>query len=164
MSVAFRNLDLSPDSPVTEWPTEGVQAALERGSLPEWRRLMAAIRADPWGRTARQIEEVLSHSRPYGVATLMERAIARARRSAEDAERAVVAAELRELVAQSGLTQGEFARRIGTSPPRLSSYVNCSVVPAATLMVRARNVADGRAPSASQGRTRARSPNRRERG
>jgi hypothetical protein len=34
----------------------------------------------------------------------------------------------------------EFARRLGTSASRMSSYVNGSVVPSATLMVRARNV------------------------
>jgi len=146
MSLAFRNLDVGPERPVSEWPTEGVQAALERGGLPEWRRLAAAIQADPWGRTARQVEEVLSHSRPYGVASLMERALAGAREAAEEAERETVASELRDLVAEAGTTQADFARRIGTSPPRLSSYVNGSVVPAATLMVRARAVAGRRAP------------------
>lgn len=141
MSLAFRNLDIEPDRPVSEWPTEGVQAALERGGLTEWRRLAAEIRADPWGRTARQVEEVLGHSSPYGVAPLMERVLGGARESAELAEREAVASELRKLVARAGTTQAEFARRLGTSPPRLSSYVNGAVVPAATLMVRARSVA-----------------------
>lgn len=141
MTVAFRNLEVGPDHPVAEWPTEGVRVALERGGLAEWRRLADAIRTDPWGRTARQVEEVLGNSRPYGVAALMERVIDGARADAEAAERATVAAELRELVASAGLTQAAFARRIGTSAPRMSSYVNGDVVPAASLMVRARNVA-----------------------
>lgn len=144
MTVAFRNLKVRPDHPVSEWPTEGVQAALERGTLPEWRRLADEIRADPWGRTARQVEEVLGHSRPYGVAVLLERAIEAARAGAEEAERAVVASELRELVASAGTTQAEFARRIGTSASRMSSYVNGEVVPSAALMVRARNVVAAR--------------------
>ncbi|MGI9019587.1 MAG: helix-turn-helix domain-containing protein [Solirubrobacterales bacterium] len=141
MTVAFRNLNVRPEDPVREWPTEAVQTALERGSLSEWRRLADAIRADPWGHTARQAEEVLGHSRPYGVTELLERAIDDARTTAEVLERAAVAAELRELVAASSLTQAAFARRIGTSPSRMSSYVNGAVVPSATLMVRARNVA-----------------------
>lgn len=143
MTVAFRNVTVHPEDPVREWPTEAVQAALERGDLREWRRLADAIGADPWGPTARQVEEVLGHSRPYGVAPLFERAIAAARRRAEDSERAAVAAELRELIASSGFSQAEFARRLGTSPPRLSSYVNSAVVPSAALLVRARRVAGG---------------------
>ncbi|MFN8152176.1 MAG: helix-turn-helix transcriptional regulator [Solirubrobacterales bacterium] len=71
----------------------------------------------------------------------MEHALAAARDAAELVERDAVASELKELVARAGTTQAEFARRLGTSPPRLSSYVNGAVVPAATLMVRARTVA-----------------------
>lgn len=144
MTVAFRHLSTRPADPLSEWPTEAVQAALERGSLHEWRRLADEIRSQPWGRTARQVEEVLSHSRPYGVADLFDRTIETARGSSEAVEREVVAAELRALVASTGLTQGEFAQRIGTSPSRMSSYVNGAVVPSATLMVRARNVAGPR--------------------
>ncbi len=144
MSVAFRNVSSLPEDPVERWPTEAVQAALERGDIGDWRRLAGAVDADPWGRTARQIEEVLSHSRPYGTAELFERAIEAARTRAENEERASVAAELRELVQRSGLLQAEFARRLGTSASRMSSYVNGAVVPSATLMVRARNVAGRR--------------------
>ena len=87
MSVTFRNVTANPTDPVTEWPTEAVQATLERGDIEEWRRLTTEINRRPWGRTARQVEEVLSHSRPYGVAELMESVIARARARAEDYER-----------------------------------------------------------------------------
>jgi len=142
VTVVFRNLKVRPEDPVRDWPTEAVQAALERGGLEEWRRLADAIRAEPWGRTARRVEEVLSHSRPYGVAELLERVIDSARMEAEAAERVVVAAELRELIAASGLTQAAFARHLGTSASRMSSYVNGAVVPSATLVVRARSVAE----------------------
>ena len=144
MTVAFRNVSSRPSDPVKSWSTEAVQAALERGGLAEWRLLVEAVGADPWGRTARQIEEVLDHSRPFGTAELLERAIeaARARTAAE--ERAAVAAELRELVRRSGLLQADFARRLGTSASRMSSYVNGAVVPSATLMVRARNLRGNR--------------------
>lgn len=142
MATAFRNVTATAADPVATWPTEAVRAAIERGDLRDWRRLIAAVRADPWGRVARKIEEVLSHSRPYGVAELLEAGLADARMVAEAEERALVAAELRSLIAASGLTQGLFASRMGTSAPRLSSYVNGSVTPSAALLVRARRVAD----------------------
>lgn len=140
MTLAFRNLATSPDDPVTEWPTEAVQAALERGDLDHWRRLTAEIRHAPWGRTARRVEEVLTHSRPYGVAELMETVIVRARARAEQAERDAVAAEVRQAITESGLTQAEFASRIGTSTSRLSTYATGKVTPSASLMVRIRRV------------------------
>lgn len=141
MPLAFRNLTITPDAPVSQWPTEAVQAALERGDLADWHRIVAAIRADPWGRTARQVEEVLSHSRPYGVTEAMQTALSRARQQAEANERAAVAAEIRDAVEQSGLSQAEFASRIGTSASRLSTYASGKVTPSATLMLRIRRVA-----------------------
>lgn len=79
MPLAFRNVTTGPDDPVTKWPTEAVQAALERGDLEHWGQLAAEIRREPWAPTSRQVEEVLNHSRPYGVAELMASVIGRAR-------------------------------------------------------------------------------------
>lgn len=141
VALAFRNLRVDPRSPVDSWPTEAVQTALERGDLEDWRRLVDAVRADPWGRTARQIEEVLSHSRPYGVADAFEDVIRRIRHRAEAAERESVALEVRTLVARSGLSRSEFASRIGTSASRLSTYVTGKVTPSAALLLRMRRVA-----------------------
>jgi DNA-binding transcriptional regulator YiaG len=117
---------------------------LERGSLEHWHRLVAAIRADPWGPVARHVAEALRHSRPYGVAAVMERALERARTDAEAAERAEVAAEIARLVERSGLSRSGFAERIGTSASCLSTYLAGKVTPAATLLVRMRKVADSR--------------------
>lgn len=141
MPLAFRNLGVTADAPVSSWPTEGVQAALERGDLADWRRLIAEVHRDPWGPTARQIEEVLTHSRPYGLAEAMEVVLARTRERAETAERAHVAADVRQAIAQSGLSRSEFASRIGTSPSRLSTYATGKVTPSAALMVRMHRVA-----------------------
>ncbi|MEX2448811.1 MAG: helix-turn-helix transcriptional regulator [Solirubrobacterales bacterium] len=138
-TLAFRNVDASPDDPVSEWPQEAIQTALERGGLSHWRRLAAAIQDDPWGPVARRVEEVLTYSQPYGVAETMERVIARARKSAEAAERKEVAAEVDRLVRDSGLSRAEFASRIGTSASRLSTYVNGKVTPSAALLVRMRH-------------------------
>lgn len=138
MPLAFRNVTASPSDLVVDWPTEAVQAALERGNLAHWHRLVVEIRREPWGQTARQVEEVLSHSRPYGVAEAMETVIARARAQAERREREAVAAEIRDAVERSGLTRGQFASEIGTSASRLSTYLNGKVTPSASLLFRIR--------------------------
>jgi len=140
-ALAFRNVDVSPDDPVVEWPLEAIQTALERGGLTQWRRLASAISAKPWGPVARGVEEVLSYSRPYGVALAMERAISFARKEAEAEERRSVAAEIDELIRESGLSRAEFASLIGTSASRLSTYATGKVTPSAALMVRMRRVA-----------------------
>jgi DNA-binding transcriptional regulator YiaG len=135
---AFRNVDASPTAPVSEWPLEAIQTALERGGLSQWRRLANAIQAQPWAPVARRVEEVLTYSRPYGVAPLMELVIARAREETEAAERKTVATEVDQLVRASGLSRVEFASRIGTSASRLSTYVTGKVTPSAAMLVRMR--------------------------
>jgi DNA-binding transcriptional regulator YiaG len=140
-ALAFRNVDVSPTDPVSAWPSEGIQTALERGGLADWRRLAAAIQAEPWGPITRRVEEVLTYSCPYGVAAAFERAIAQSRAAAEAAEREAVAVEIRGLVDRSGLSRADFASRVGTSASRLSTYVNGKVTPSAALLLRMRHVA-----------------------
>jgi DNA-binding transcriptional regulator YiaG len=139
-ALKFRNVTASPDDPVETWPFEGILAAVERGTLPDWRRLAQAIAADPWGPVARQVLEAIQFSRPYGTTELLEGAVALARKRAADAERDQVASEIRELVGRSGLSRQEFADRIGTSRPRLSTYMAGKVTPSAALMVRMRGM------------------------
>jgi DNA-binding transcriptional regulator YiaG len=147
-ALAFRNVDASPEEPVEQWPLEAIQTALERGDLSHWRRLAAAIQDQPWGPLARQVEEVLTYSRPYGVAPLMERVVARAREAAEASEREAVATEVAELIEVSGLSRVAFASRIGTSTSRLSTYATGKVTPSAALLVRMRRAAGSAAHSA----------------
>ncbi|MDQ2883501.1 MAG: XRE family transcriptional regulator [Actinomycetota bacterium] len=141
MSLAFRNIDVSPDDPVEVWSTEAVLTALERGGLGHWRRLTAAMDDDPWGPVARRVEEALEVSRPYGVGVVMADVLVAARRRAEQAERAAVAAEITRLQAVSGLARVDFASAIGTSVSRLSTYLSGKVTPSAALLVRMRRVA-----------------------
>jgi DNA-binding transcriptional regulator YiaG len=140
-ALAFRNVGASPEDPVEQWPLEAIQTALERGGLSHWRRLAAAIQDEPWGPLARQVEEVLAYSRPYGVAEAFERVIAWARESTEEAEREEVAAEVDRLVRASGLSRAAFASSIGTSTSRLSTYATGKVTPSAALLVRMRHAA-----------------------
>jgi DNA-binding transcriptional regulator YiaG len=141
--LIFRNVDVSPQDPVEGWPLEAIQTALERGSLSHWRRLGAAIQAQPWGSVARNVEQVLTYSRPYGVTRTMNRVIEHARRDTEAAEREAVASEVQRLIEKSGLTRREFASQIGTSTSRLSTYATGKVVPSAALLVRMRSVEEG---------------------
>lgn len=149
MSVRFRNVDVDPDAPVQTWPSEAVATALERGGLSQWRRLAAAIRADPWGPVSRRVEEAVDAGEPYGAGPLMTAVIADARVGAEQRERTAVAAEIAQMVAASSLTRAEFASRIGTSASRLSTYLSGGVVPSAALMVRMRGLASTEGARAS---------------
>jgi DNA-binding transcriptional regulator YiaG len=144
MMLRFRNVEATPEDPVENWGTEGLLAAIERGELTHWRRVAAAVRRDPWGPVASRLAEMpaLAESEgSVGVATVLLLVVERARREAEQHEKEVVAAELRELVAATGLTQGAFAARLGTARSRLNSYLTGKVTPAATVMVRARRIA-----------------------
>lgn len=141
-TLKFRNLEVDPMAPVEQWPHEAVQAALERGSLEDWRRMAAAIQTDPWGPFVRRLEDVLRYCRPYGVAPLMERMLILVREQTEAEERSEVAAEVTSLLRQSGLTQAEFATRIGTSASRLSTYATGKVTPSAALLLRMRRVSE----------------------
>lgn len=136
MVLAFRNVDAEPSDPVGTWPYEGLVAAMERGSVRDWRRIAAELRAHPWGRTARHLEAYLEYADPPGSGSLLSRALQRARREREAQERAEVAARVDALILQSGCSAAEFAARIGTSASRLSTYRTGKVTPSAALMLR----------------------------
>jgi DNA-binding transcriptional regulator YiaG len=141
MTVAFRNVEGSPELPVGEWPYEALVACIERGTLGDWLPIIREIRRLPWGTVARQVETYLGYTDPYGVGPLLRRAVASARHDAEAEERAIVAGRVRELVEASGLSRAEFAREIGTSRSRLSTYCTGTVSPSAALLVRMERVA-----------------------
>ena len=50
--------------PVEFWPTSSIRSALETDDLTTWQRIVTAIKRDPYGRTARQVEEVLETAPP----------------------------------------------------------------------------------------------------
>lgn len=95
----------------------------------------------PGGPVAQQVLEAVELSRPYGTTELLTTVVERARQQAADAEREQVAAEIRHLVARSGLSRQDFALRLGTSRPRLSTYMSGKVTPSASLVVRMRRIA-----------------------
>jgi len=136
MPVTFRNVDGSPTDDVSDWPYEGLVAVIDRGLVPDWQPIFAELRRSPWGKVARRVERFLSYRRLDGVGVLFGLAIQRARDDAERAERDVVASRVRAAVAGSGLTRAEFARLVGTSASRLSTYLSGKVTPSAAMLVR----------------------------
>ena len=106
-----------------------------------WRGLLANIAANPWCDAVSQLE-ALAEEADLPDALRAIQACARVYRSRmEDDERATVAQEIRRLVEQSGRTQRAFARAVGTSASRLSTYVNGIVVPSSTMLLRMQRVA-----------------------
>jgi DNA-binding transcriptional regulator YiaG len=140
--LRFRNISATPDDPVEKWGVEGILAAIDRGSLPYWRRIAAAICLDPWGPAATDAEEAFALAEDVGIAATLKRALAHARMDAEMSARTEVRRRLQDLVDRSGLTAAQFARRLGTSPSRMSTYLTGKVVPSAALLVRAETIAN----------------------
>jgi hypothetical protein len=124
------------------WPTAAIRAALETDDLTVWQRIVAAIKRDPFGRTARQVEEVLQTARPYGVSKALAEVLSRTREHLEANERAEVARQIRTLLEKSGLGQQEFASRIGVPGDDFATYLSGQTSPPASLMVRMRKLSD----------------------
>ena len=144
--LRFRNVDAEPSDPVATWPYEGLVAAIERGSLSDWRRVAAELRREPWGKIAASLDDYLGYGEETGVTALMQHALARARAAAHEEAVREVASQVRALVDISGLSRAEFAARAGTSASRLSTYCTGKVTPSAALMVRFQQVAAGALP------------------
>ncbi len=136
MTLQFRNVDASPDDDVATWPYEALVTAIDRGLVADWQPIWGAIKASPWGEVARSVEHYLTYREPDGVSTLFRLGIKHARRATEELEREEIAARIRAAVEQSGMSGGEFARLVGTSASRLSTYRNGRVTPSASMLAR----------------------------
>ncbi len=133
---------IADDRPVEFWPTAAIRAALETDDLAVWQRIVAAIKRDPFGRTARQVEEVLETARPYGVSKALAEVLNRTREHLEANEREEVARLVQLLLERSGLGHLEFASRIGVPPGDFTSWLKGETSPSAALMVRMRRLSD----------------------
>lgn len=133
--------DLS-QTPVEFWPTASIRAALEGGGIAVWQRIVVAIKRDPYGRTARQVEEVLEAATPYGISQALTEVLRRARTHLEANERTEAARHVRILQQRSGLSEQEFASRIGVEIADFTAYLDAAVSPPASLMIRMRRLSD----------------------
>jgi len=130
------------EQPVEFWPTAAIRSAMQGGDIDTWKRIAAALKRDPYGRTARQVEEVLAGTRPSGISKALWEVLERARNHLEGNERAEVARHVRLLIERSGLGPQEFASRIGAAPENLATYLDGSASPSASLMIRMRRLSD----------------------
>lgn len=130
------------ETPVEFWPTESIRAALQSGDITVWQRIVVAVKRDPYGRTARQVEEVLESAAPYGVSQALIEVLVRARKHLEANERTEAARHVRILQTRSGLSDQEFASRIGVTVADFAAYLDGSVSPPASLMIRMRRLSD----------------------
>lgn len=128
--------------PVEFWPTSSIRAALETDDLTVWQRIVGAIKRDPYGRTARQVEEVLETARPYGVSKALAEVLTRTRAQLEANECAEVGKHVQLLLQRSGLAEEEFASRIGVPGDEFAAYLGGAVSPPASLMIRMRRLSD----------------------
>ncbi|AYE93826.1 transcriptional regulator [Mycobacterium paragordonae] len=124
------------------WSTAAIHSALQGGDIATWKRIAGALKRDPYGRTARQVEEILRGTRPVGIAKALWEVLERARTHLEANERAEVARHVKLLMDRSGLVQQEFASRIGVAPEDLATFLDGSVSPSASLMIRMRRLSD----------------------
>lgn len=132
----------SGEQPVEFWSTAAIRSALQTGDITVWQRIVVAIKRDPFGRTARQVEEVLEGARPYGISKALSEVLTRSRAHLEANERAEVARHTQLLIRRSGLSQREFASRIGVPIEELIDYLDGGASPSASLMIRMRRLSD----------------------
>jgi hypothetical protein len=130
------------ERPVEFWSTAAIRSALETDNLGVWQRIVSAIKRDPYGRTARQVEEVLDKARPYGVSKALAEVLVRSREQLEADERSEVARHVRLLLNRSGLAPQEFASRIGVAPAEFGAFLEGRTSPSASLMIRMRRLSD----------------------
>lgn len=128
--------------PVQVWPTAAIRSALKDGDISIWKQIATALKRDPYGRTARQVEEVLEGARPYSISKALCEVLARARMQLDVSERSEVAHHVRLLIERSGLEQQEFACRVGVAADDLAAYLDAEVSPSASLMIRMRRLSD----------------------
>ncbi len=109
---------------------------IETQGVTAWRRLLANVAANPWGPAAKGLAELARGAELTVPAQVIEDCARHYRGRAENAERLEVANEIRQIVATSGYSQRQFARHVGTSAPRLSTYINGVVTPSASMLLR----------------------------
>jgi DNA-binding transcriptional regulator YiaG/DNA-binding transcriptional ArsR family regulator len=121
--------------------TEQLMDLIHHGNARRWRAALLPLIESPWGPYGEHVVRLAKDAGHDAIAELLQdcRKVFRTRQ--EQRERDAIAREIRRLVAISGLTQRQFAAQIGTSPSRLSTYVNGRVIPSAAMLLRIRRVA-----------------------
>lgn len=132
---------LDPDRPGARARAAAPPPAIPIGfDLGHWREVLAPLAAAPWSPYGDRLVK-----RAAAVGADAVRIVAGCRALCQEAEsrreRLAIAGEIRRLVAETGLSQREFAPYVGTSASRLSTYATGRVVPSAAMMLRIQHVA-----------------------
>lgn len=142
MPLRFRNIDATPEDPVQAWGFEGMLAAIDRGYAADWRKLVAAVVADPALRPA--FDEARDAAESRATVALLDAVLVDRERT--PAERALD--RLRAAFRSTRMTQAELAERLGTSRTRLNTYLTGRVTPSMDVLVAVEGIADEvRAPA-----------------
>ena len=107
-----------------------------------WQRIVVAIKRDPYGRTARQVEEVLETARPYGVSKALSEVLTRTREHLEANERAEVGRHCRHC-SSDRVWASTSSRPASALPSKdFAAYLSGETSPPASLMIRMRRLSD----------------------
>ena len=132
----------SSEYPITHWSTAQLHSALHHGDITIWRMIIMRVKHDPYGRTAHQVEEILHTIPSTGIAKVLRDVLVKSRDHLHARERAEVARYIRTLMNCSTLTPREFSSRIGVKLDELNDYLNGTISPPASLIIRMRRVVD----------------------
>lgn len=121
--------------------TDQLMDLVQHGNARRWRAALLPLIESPWGPYGEHVLGLAKGADLDVIAEILEECRKVYRHRQEQRERDAIAREIRRLVAISGLTQRQFAAQIGTSPSRLSTYVNGRVIPSAAMLLRIRRVA-----------------------
>jgi DNA-binding transcriptional regulator YiaG len=114
---------------------------VDHGNVDLWRRQLSAVAAGPWGPHGERLLKFADEADLPAVKLSVDQAIRHYKKTSEKAEKDAVAREIHELIRGSGVTQRNFARYVGTSASRLSTYATGVVTPSAAMMLRIRRTA-----------------------
>lgn len=141
MVVQFRNLTTTWHDPIDQWPYEAVVTTMERGLVSDWQPILRDLRARPFDRIARYVTHYAKDPDDKAAAAFFAEALRRARVAREESEREEVIRRIRRAIDATELSQADFAKLIGTSASRLSTYLSGGVTPSASMLVRIENLA-----------------------
>lgn len=120
---------------------DDLRLVVERQGVAEWRGLLANVAVNPWASAVKALSELAMAAGQVTAAEMISGTASVYRQWFEEDERLMVAQEIRRLVMMSGCSQHKFAQQVGTSGPRLSTYINGQTTPSAAMMLRIRRVA-----------------------
>jgi len=133
--LLMADIDPANRAPMPGSPEE-LRLIVERRGADGWRRILGNVAQRPWGLGPMHLADLARDAGLEAAARAVERCAEVYRERIDTADRRAVAREIRRLVAVSGCSQREFASRVGTSAPRLSTYVTGGVTPSAAMMLR----------------------------